>query len=356
MATRSQEIEREIEETRRDMTRTVGAIERRLSPDGMMDGAMSWLKTSPKGRAIVDDVTEVVSRNPLPLVLIGIGVGWLAWEMTNGGKRTVSRYRPMRDRLGPNVPVERHHMHVEDEGHSAYGRSPDAEDIVGYRRGTESAAQAAEAFRDMDRGDGSRGTGGLDSYGRASGASRFAADPLAGDRYYGEETTGTGPYRSSGGSTGFPKAGQPGRAGYGPSVTPSPASTGKAATTASATGSSLAGGGTSGPVTTGISGSSGTSTPAAGAGGIGATSPSGGAGTLGSTGSTSSAFGTGSTSGTTSTGTTSSTGTTGASRTAATGTGGSPDPDKLTGYNRSGEKASDAAKAFDKDKTGPDRT
>ncbi|MFM2043243.1 MAG: hypothetical protein RLY86_1819 [Pseudomonadota bacterium] len=153
MATRSEEIEREIEATRADMTRTVGAIEQRLSPDGLMDGAMSWLRTDPRGRALVDDVTDVVSRNPLPLVVMGIGLGWLAWEIGSGGRRSVRGHRSMRDRLGPFVPPERHHTHVEDGGHGTGpgGRGPDADQLLGYNRGGISARDAAEAFRDLDR-------------------------------------------------------------------------------------------------------------------------------------------------------------------------------------------------------------
>lgn len=305
MATRSEEIEREIEETRRDMTRTVSAIERRLSPDGMMDGAMSWLRDNPKGRALVDDVTEVVARNPLPVVLIGIGLGWLAWEIAGGGRRSAGRYRPMRDRLGPNFPAERHHMHVEDGGSSAYGGSPDPETLVGYRRGTESAAQAAEAFRDTDRGTGMGGNGGRSS---TSGISTSGI-------------TGTGPYRPTGlrsGSTSFPRAGEPGGPGYGPSVTPAaPKPASNLGTTAGAAGSA-------GMTGTGSSvGSTGAGSTGAGMGALagGGSSSTGAAGT--STGSA-----TGSMSGTDS-------------------NSSSPDPQKLTGYNRSGEKASDAAKAFE---------
>jgi len=196
MAPRSEEIEREIEETRRDMTRTTAEIERRLSPDGLMNGAMTWLRTNPRGRAMTDDVMDVVGRNPLPIVLIGIGLGWLAWEMSNGGRRRLAGYTPMRRRLGPDPRPERHHMHVEDGGHSARaGRSPDPADIVGYRRGTESAREAAAAFRDMRDGEETYGGSG---YGTVRGASGSSGAGAYGTASTGQPTGGYGPSVISG--------------------------------------------------------------------------------------------------------------------------------------------------------------
>lgn len=153
MATRSEEIEREIEDTRRGMSRTAAEIERRLRAENIMDSAVSWLRNNPRGRALTDDVMDAVARNPLPVVLIGIGVLWLAWEL--GGRRPagqLDRYTPMRRRMGPDRSASRHHVHVEDDGMAARpGRSPDPDELLGRVPGGRPARDAAEAFREAGR-------------------------------------------------------------------------------------------------------------------------------------------------------------------------------------------------------------
>lgn len=187
MATRSEEIEREIEDTRRDMSRTAAEIERRLRAENIMDSATTWLKSSPRGRALTEDVTDVVARNPLPVVLIGIGVLWLAWEMSRSrSPQRLNRYTPMRRRMGPDQPAARHHAHVEDEGASASpGRSPDPDDLLGRVPGTHTAREAAEAFREAGRGGVDEGEAG-DRY--ATGTPR-SAGPSSGS-----QATGLGAY------------------------------------------------------------------------------------------------------------------------------------------------------------------
>ncbi len=193
MATRSEEIEREIEDTRRDMSRTAAEIERRLRAENIMDNAMSWLRTSPRGRALTEDVTDVVSRNPMPVVLIGIGVLWLAWEMSRSrSPQRLNRYTPMRRRMGPDYPASRHHTHVEDEGSAAYpGRAPDPDDLLGRVPGTHSAREAAEAFREAGRAGDQGGD-------RGEAGDRFSGG-TAGGPASASNATGLGDYVDRGG-------------------------------------------------------------------------------------------------------------------------------------------------------------
>lgn len=212
MTTRSEEIEREIEETRRDMSRTAAEIERRLQPESLLDGAVTWVRTSRRGRAMTEDVLDVVARNPLPLALIGVGVAWLAWEMTrHPSSGSVSRYTPMRRRLGPDPRAETHHSHVEDDGRSARpGRSPGADEIIGRQPGTQSARDAAEAFRDSDRSGADTGPAAAAA---TAGAAAGAGATRAGSRPpMAEDVVG---YRAGGHSTAHeatdPKYRDPGR-------------------------------------------------------------------------------------------------------------------------------------------------
>lgn len=161
MATRTEEIEREIEQTRAEMTRTAAEIERRLKPDHVIDSAMGWVQGNPRGQAMANQVLDVVARNPLPIALIGIGVAWLAFEMTRGQKRgRLNQYTPMRRRMGPNEPASRHHTHVEDRGR-AYpkGTSPGADEILGRVKSGERAADAAQAFEGQGMAAGATGAG-----------------------------------------------------------------------------------------------------------------------------------------------------------------------------------------------------
>jgi ElaB/YqjD/DUF883 family membrane-anchored ribosome-binding protein len=79
---RSEDIQNEIERTRGEMADTLQAIERKLSPRQLMDQAVDTM------RDIASDYSRVgqaVRENPIPLALIGLGVGWLAITNIRGG-------------------------------------------------------------------------------------------------------------------------------------------------------------------------------------------------------------------------------------------------------------------------------
>jgi ferritin-like metal-binding protein YciE len=74
--TRPDEIERDIEGTRADLADTLTTIERRFSPNELLDQAVYLLREH--GPELGRRLGDVISRNPLPAVLIGVGVLWLA--------------------------------------------------------------------------------------------------------------------------------------------------------------------------------------------------------------------------------------------------------------------------------------
>lgn len=84
---RPQEIEREIERTRLEMSGTLQEIQRRLSPGQLLDEGLAYLREGGPGQ-FASNLGESVKREPLPVALIGIGVGWL---MLNG--RRGNRYQ-----------------------------------------------------------------------------------------------------------------------------------------------------------------------------------------------------------------------------------------------------------------------
>ncbi|MBY0430583.1 MAG: DUF3618 domain-containing protein, partial [Rhodospirillales bacterium] len=68
-----EEIQDDIERMRSEMTDTLHAIERKLSPRQMMEQAMDTMRDVNPTR-----VMDAVRDYPVPLALIGLGLGWIA--------------------------------------------------------------------------------------------------------------------------------------------------------------------------------------------------------------------------------------------------------------------------------------
>jgi ElaB/YqjD/DUF883 family membrane-anchored ribosome-binding protein len=106
----------EIEQTREDMTTTVEAIGDRLDPANIVSGAKDAVRDATVGK--VEDMTsqatdffgdarstvqeagggllDTVRRNPVPALMVGVGLGWLwrSWSSGNGhgARRSLYRY------------------------------------------------------------------------------------------------------------------------------------------------------------------------------------------------------------------------------------------------------------------------
>jgi ferritin-like metal-binding protein YciE len=70
-----EEIEGDLEDTRAEIDTTLTQIERRLSPEQLVDQALDYLRRGDTGTRL----GEVIKRNPLPVALIGVGLTWLAF-------------------------------------------------------------------------------------------------------------------------------------------------------------------------------------------------------------------------------------------------------------------------------------
>lgn len=91
------DIEHEIDETRARMDRTLDELEFKLSPGQIASMAIHELTTSNPGR-----LGEAVRRNPIPAILIGVGVLWLGLAMARQRPGTIEG-RPGSDRrLSPD--------------------------------------------------------------------------------------------------------------------------------------------------------------------------------------------------------------------------------------------------------------
>jgi ElaB/YqjD/DUF883 family membrane-anchored ribosome-binding protein len=100
-----EEIRREIERKRADMSKTVTALEARLNPQTLKQQATDTIRENTVGRVedFADnagrtvkgtgaDVFDTIKKNPLPAALAAVGLGWLFMESRNQSSRPNRRY------------------------------------------------------------------------------------------------------------------------------------------------------------------------------------------------------------------------------------------------------------------------
>jgi len=80
-----QELERDIEESRARLDETIDRIQGRLSVSGLVDDVVGSVRNTQFG-TVVDEALEIVRRNPLPVLLIAAGVGWLIYRMAEDSR------------------------------------------------------------------------------------------------------------------------------------------------------------------------------------------------------------------------------------------------------------------------------
>lgn len=71
-----QDIEREIDRDRSHFSETLSALESKLSPGQLVDQALGYAKRN--GSDFSDNLVRSVANNPIPTILTGIGVAWMA--------------------------------------------------------------------------------------------------------------------------------------------------------------------------------------------------------------------------------------------------------------------------------------
>lgn len=81
-----EEIENEIEQTRREMDYTLGQIQRKLSPGQMVDEGIAYLRNSGSGE-FASNLGVTVKNNPMPITLLSVGLAWLMMANKNPPKR-----------------------------------------------------------------------------------------------------------------------------------------------------------------------------------------------------------------------------------------------------------------------------
>lgn len=71
-----QDIEREIAESRARLDTTIDQLQDRLSVSGIVDDLMGYMRVN-RYSSVFDDALVVIRKNPVPVMLIAAGVGWL---------------------------------------------------------------------------------------------------------------------------------------------------------------------------------------------------------------------------------------------------------------------------------------
>lgn len=143
----SAELQRDITETRHHADMVLTELEQRLAPDRLMEDVRHFFTDNPTGREMMANMKASVVRNPLPLVLTAIGIGWMMMEGMRARAPLHGRRSMQSPPLGRTHPLEQHHMHVEDAGRTAHpGRGPTAEEITGREHAQRAAAVSARSF------------------------------------------------------------------------------------------------------------------------------------------------------------------------------------------------------------------
>lgn len=153
-------IRRRIEQTRAQMEVTINEIGERLSPDTLIEQAKESVREAAAERIRtmshevnqrVEEVSyglgQTIRENPLPVALIGLGVGWLWMNRRTRGyaptDATIARYRRYSDYDDGNGHLENTREWIDDVTEAA-GRKLDE---VKDRAGT-AAQNAGEAVSD----------------------------------------------------------------------------------------------------------------------------------------------------------------------------------------------------------------
>ncbi|HVJ28976.1 MAG TPA: DUF3618 domain-containing protein [Gammaproteobacteria bacterium] len=147
-------IEREIDATRADMRATLEALERRFSFDRLVD--LTGGRVRERGGEFAGNLTDAATRNPLPLLLTSIGLGWMMLTNRRGNQdgngawdsRSRRRTDDLRERAGD---IRDRAAHAADQARGAMDSTRDT-----LRQAAESSRETFEQTAESLRGGASR--------------------------------------------------------------------------------------------------------------------------------------------------------------------------------------------------------
>jgi|HubBroStandDraft_1064217.scaffolds.fasta_scaffold25696_4 hypothetical protein len=95
------QIEEDISDTRAELGEILDELERKLAPRHLLERGLDMLKDGMSGD--VGGIGETLRRHPVPLALIGIGIGWVAIRAATGRGRLGEYGHDIRDRVSSAV-------------------------------------------------------------------------------------------------------------------------------------------------------------------------------------------------------------------------------------------------------------
>lgn len=96
------DIERDIEQSRARLDLTIDRLQDKLTPTGIIDDVMGTVRVRQAGSSY-DTALAVVRQNPVPVMLIAIGVGWLFYRMAKAEAHRAIEVR--REPFGGNAGI-----------------------------------------------------------------------------------------------------------------------------------------------------------------------------------------------------------------------------------------------------------
>lgn len=84
------DLEREGEQIRANLDRTLDEIERKLSPGELLDRSVEFLRNN--GSEFVREAGETIRNNPIPVLLTAAGLVWLTTSIARNRSSRASRY------------------------------------------------------------------------------------------------------------------------------------------------------------------------------------------------------------------------------------------------------------------------
>jgi len=89
------DLEKDIEASRARLDQTIDQIQERLSVSSIVDEMLGNARRTPLS-GVYDGALDAVRRNPVPVLLIAAGVGWLLHRMSSDAASAVNARRRVR--------------------------------------------------------------------------------------------------------------------------------------------------------------------------------------------------------------------------------------------------------------------
>jgi hypothetical protein len=162
-----------IRRTREEMTRTLEELKRRLDPETLKTQVSNMMRSSDGSSGIA----ETLRAHPVPIAMIGLGIGWLLIEQSGAAEGAGRRARSARHRLGERMHDVR--GRAERAAHDTRERVRHAMERAGH-----SAEEAAERARHLGERARARVSGGMHEtdagYSGRDASPAYGGRPVAG--------------------------------------------------------------------------------------------------------------------------------------------------------------------------------